>query len=365
MACYKKDNRWYIDYYLPCGKRKREVVKITGKDPSNITLRDAEKALSIRKAEIAQGKFDIVSTEKQVIFEVLMSDYLQWAKENHRSFTRDVTASKSLNAFFKGISISDITLWHVEKYKSQRKKIGRKPETINRELSILRRMFRLSEKRVLKHKILKNPINGMQLLRIPKKQYRTLKHWEFEKLYVASAPHLKPILLLAYLTGMRRGEILKLKWADVDLDEGYIHVIKTKNDEYRSIPIGSTLLSMLKALKETSKTEFVFNNQDGEPFISIKSWSGAFNNAVRRSCIEKCTFHDLRHTFISNLIVGEKEDFATVMAISGHKDIRMLQRYSHTNEVAKRGALRKAEIRFIGEHGNNNYGLIQDVTSSN
>jgi len=65
---------------------------------------------------------------------------------------------------------------------------------------------------------------------------------------------------------------------------------------------------------------------------------------MKKSGIEKCRFHDLRHTFVSNLIVGEKEDFATVMALSGHKDISMLKRYSHTQEQAKRAAIQNSEI---------------------
>jgi integrase len=346
MGCYSKGNRWYIDYYVN-GKRKREVVTIPEKDPATITIRDAEKALAIRKSEIAQGKFDIINTQKQIKFEVLLNDYLEWAKENHRSYDRDITISKNLFSFFKDKSISDIKLWDIEKYKSLRKKVGRQPETINRELTVLRRMFKLAEKGVLKHNINKNPIDGMQLLKIPQKKYHTLSELEFNMLYEASAQHLKPILLCAYSTGMRRGEIQKLKWSEVDLDEGYIHVIESKNDEWRSIPIGSVLIEVLKELISDSTSHYVFTTQDGKPFISKKSWDGAFKNALRRSAIEKCTFHELRHTFVSNLIVKEKEDSATVMAISGHKDIRMLQRYSHTNEDAKREAIRKLNLRIM------------------
>ena len=343
MGCYPKGNRWYIDYYVN-SKRKREVVTIPEKDPATITLRDAEKALAIRKAEIAQGKFDIINTQKQIKFEVLLNDYLEWAKENHRSYDRDITISKTLLSFFKDKSVSDIKLWDVEKYKSLRKKIGRQPETINRELTVLRRMFKLAEIGALKNIINKNPIDGIQMLKIPQKKYHTLSELEFNMLYEASAYHLKPILLCAYLTGMRRGEIRKLKWSEVDLGEGYIHVIESKNDEWRSIPIGDVLIEILKELKFNSKSDYVFTTQDGKPFTSRKSWDGAFNNAIRRSGIDKCTFHELRHTFVSNLIVREKEDYATVMAISGHKDIRMLQRYSHTNEDAKKKAINKLEL---------------------
>jgi len=62
--------------------------------------------------------------------------------------------------------------------------------------------------------------------------------------------------------------------------------------------------------------------------------------------IGKCRFHDLRHAFCSNLIVGEKEDFETVMSVSGHKDLRMLKRYSHTREEAKKAAIQKLGNRL-------------------
>ena len=71
MAVYKKNERWYIDYYLPSGKRKREVVTIPGVNPAQINRQDAIKALSIRKAEMAQGKFDIAQTEKKIPFTIL------------------------------------------------------------------------------------------------------------------------------------------------------------------------------------------------------------------------------------------------------------------------------------------------------
>ena len=64
---------------------------------------------------------------------------------------------------------------------------------------------------------------------------------------------------------------------------------------------------------------------------------------LKTSGIEKCRFHDLLHTFVSNLIVTHKENFATVMALSGHKDIAMLRRYSHTKEQAKKIAIENLE----------------------
>lgn len=337
MAVYPKGNRWYIDYYIK-GERKREAVSIPGVDPSKITRSDAEKALSIRKSEIAQGKFDIIHTKRAFSFEKLIDMYLDWAKDNHKAPERDIAASKPLLLFFSGKKVDQINLWLIEKYKSHRKSLGRKPETINKELGVLRRMFNLAMEW---KEISTNPVKGMKLLKVPKSFYRVLKDSEFQKLYQTASPHFKPILLCAYFTGMRRGEIAHLKWDDLDLTDGYILVKESKNNEPRSIPICEILLKTLRGLKENLKSEFVFTTHEGEPYKSTTAWKRAWTTALKKSGIGKCRFHDLRHTFTSNLIVGLKEDHITVKALTGHKDTRMLQRYSHTSEEYKRKAISK------------------------
>jgi len=345
MGVFRKGNRWYIDYYF-LGRRKREVVTITGKNPSDVTLRDAEKALAIRKAEIAQGKFDIKMTEKPIKIETLIRSYLEWADENHKSPARDHTACKNLVRLLRGKDIQSLSLWHIEKYKSNRKKQGRKPETINKELGVLRRMFNLAYKGVLNIKINNNPLKGLTLLTVPKIRRRVLKDSEFQALYKSSSEHLKPILLCAYMTGMRRSEIAKLRWKNVDLEDGFIHVVESKNNESRTIPIAKALLETLLILKDQSRGDYVFTHCGDKHYTSATSWRRAWNSAMKKSDIDRCRFHDLRHTFISNLIVNEKEDFATVMELSGHKDISMLKHYSHTREEAKRNAINKLNIRY-------------------
>lgn len=346
MGVFRKKGRFYIDYYLPDGKRKREVVSIPGRDPSTITFRDAEKALSIRKADIAQGKFDIAVTEKPIKFEKLVDAYLEWADHNHKTPERDHVACKNLRNYFGGKDVYSLSLWEVEKYKSERKKQGRKQETINKELGALRRMFNLALQGTLGAKIGKNPVKGLKLLNVPKSKPRVLRDWEFQGLYSSASHHFKPILLTAYMTGMRRSEIAKLRWKDVDLEEGYIQIVEAKNGESRSIPIGEPLLSVLRDMSKEVVSDFVFTGPDGKPYTSLTSWKRTWNTALKKSRIEKCRFHDLRHTFVSNLIVNEKEDYATVMGLSGHKDIRMLLRYSHTHEEAKKAAIDKLGNRL-------------------
>jgi len=346
MGVYKKGNRWFIDYYLPNGQRKREAVSIDGVDPSKINREDAKKALSIRKAEIAQGKFDIARTEKPLPFEDLASMYIEWAQENHAAYKREVTAINALLSYFKGKNANSLTVWHTEKYKSKRKVEGKMPSTINKELGILRLMYNLAVKGHLKRKISKNPILGIKMLKIQNKKIRVLNELEFQKLYTACPLHLRPIVLCAYTTGMRRTEISKLRWENVDFRTKYIHLDETKNNETRSIPLNDLLLEHILKLYKTTTSEYVFTRPDGKPYTARTSWRYLWLKALIESGINNLRFHDLRHTFISRLIVDEKEDFATVMSLSGHKDIRMLKHYSHTHEDAKKAAVDKLAKRI-------------------
>lgn len=338
MAIYKKGNRWYTDLYVN-GQKKRQVVHVKDKDPSKVTRQDALNVESIRKAQIAQG-VELASTNKGISFEKLVSSYLEWANENHKSPERDHVACKHLLSFFKGNKAENVSLWLVEKYKSHRKSLNKQPETINKELGVLRRMFNLAVEWKL---IRENPIAGMKLLKVQTRQFRVLSESEFSKLYNSASEYFKPILLTAYLTGMRRGEIRNLKWKDVNLEKGFISVTDTKNYEDRVIPISPYLAETLKEIKKNNDNEYVFTTPIGDNYKSSSSWKRAWNSALKDSNIPHCRFHDLRHTFISNLIVNEKEDFATVMALSGHKDIQMLKRYSHTHEDSKKTAINKLE----------------------
>jgi len=344
MGVFKKGDRWYTDLYDSNGKRIRQVVKIEGEEPSTISRKEAEKVEAIRKAQLAQG-VKLVNSRNDISFKELVRIYLEWADENHKSPERDHISCSHLLKFFKDYKASKVSIWLVDKYKFYRKSQNKKHETINKELGSLRRMFNLAKEW---NKIPNNNLDGMRLLKVQIRQPRVLKDSEFIKIYNVASEHFKPILLCAYFTGMRRGEIRNLKWKNVDLEDGYITIIETKNNEDRIVPINNILLEMFKKLRENKiNNEYVFLKPSGEPYSNNSTWKKAWETSLRKSEVDHCRFHDLRHTFVSNLIVVEKEDYATVMALSGHKDISMLKRYSHTQEKAKRMAINK-----LGKHLN-------------
>jgi len=167
---------------------------------------------------------------------------------------------------------------------------------------------------------------------------RILSNEEFELLYSSASEQFKPILLTAIRTGMRLGEILALKWDDINLKEDYLLVKDSKNYESRYIPIHPELKDVLINLKENSNNEYVF---EGRKTIK-RQWQKAFKG----SGIGYCRFHDLRHTFGSNLAMNGV-DIVTVAELMGHKDLSMTKRYSHPTPEHKKQAIKSLNLNNL------------------
>ena len=175
-----------------------------------------------------------------------------------------------------------------------------------------------------------SPYKGIKHFKVSNINLRILSEEEFNRLYKAASVEIKPILITAVLTGMRRGELLNLKWDDVHLSDGYILVRDSKNYESRSISLHPSLKRTLMELKKKSKTEFVFEGR--------KTIKRAWQNALKKSAIAHCRFHDIRHTFASRLVM-QGVDLVTVAELMGHKDLSMTKRYSHPSPEHKKRAV--------------------------
>lgn len=351
MALYKRGNRWYIDIYASNGKRIRKPVRINEVHPDKITKRQALEYEKIIEGKVTEG-LELPSNKKEISFKKLVSEYLKWCDDNHVRSDRDHTACKHLLEFFKSYKASKINLWLVEKYKKQRKELGKTARTINIELATLRHMY---NKSIEFNLLTQNPIKGIKLLKQEFKDIRVLGENEFQRLYNAASEQFRPVLLFAYFTGCRKSEIRLLKWDNANIEDGYVLITKTKNYEERTIYLNDILKDKLKNLKVSSNSAYVFTYKN-KPYKSRSAWRNSWDMALKKSGVKKCTFHDLRHSFVSNLIVNEGVDFETVMSLSGHKSLSMLKRYTHTNKKAKQEAVKKLEKYMNFE--NNSHNLV-------
>lgn len=252
---------------------------------------------------------------------------------NKRSWTRDLTSIGHLRAAFGGMHLSEMTPLMIERYKAQRNG-GVKPATVNRELACLKQMF---AKAIEWGRATQNPAQRVKLLRENNQRLRHLSRQEMKDLLNAAGLHLKPILVIALYTVMRKREILKLRWENVDPGRGLIIFKDTKNGQWREIPMNETLTETLETVPR--RGPYVFCNEAGRPFRNVRK---PFAMALNQVGIEDFRFQDLRHTFASILVMAGV-DLTTVKDLLGHKTLEMTFRYSHLSPSHKRDAVARLE----------------------
>jgi integrase len=158
------------------------------------------------------------------------------------------------------------------------------------------------------------------------RRLRYLSKDECQALINACDNHVRLIVITALNTGCRKGEILSLRWDQVDLKHGFILLDKTKNGDRREIPINETLRNVLQGITRRLDVPHVFHDSGtGKPYQDVKR---SFQTALRKAKIHDFKFHDLRHTFASHLIMAGV-DLTTVSRLLGHKSLTMTLRYSH------------------------------------
>jgi len=314
MSVYQRGKNWYIDFVFK-GQRVRESI-----GPSR---KGAEKVIAKKKAEIAENKYlDKRKDPDPIKFHEFGKEYLEWSKGTKKPSThkRETSFMRQLEKEFEERTIQEITTWQIEKWKVKRKE-ELKPASVNRELGLLKNMF---TKAVEWGKLNENPSRRAKRLKGEVKRVRFLMSDEIQTLLSNCPDHLKPIVTVALHTGMRKGELLGLKWDQVNFEQGIVTLTETKNNERRDIPMDETVRNLLKGLGTENNIPYVFL-RDGQP---LKFVDESFRTAVANSEIEDFHFHDLRHTFASNLVMAGV-DIMTVKELMGHKDLTMTLRYSH------------------------------------
>lgn len=169
--------------------------------------------MSKLKTQVIENKYLDVRKKSKVKFEALVEQYLSYAKANKRSWDRDQRSLKCLSGCFVGKYVYESTPYQIENYKIERLK-ALSPASVNRELACLKHML---NKAVKWGMLESKPARKVRLLRENNQRLRYLTKEEIQKLHDSRDNHLKPILLTALFTGMRKSEILKLKWEDIDI----------------------------------------------------------------------------------------------------------------------------------------------------
>ncbi|GAC1435631.1 MAG: hypothetical protein NVS1B11_24350 [Terriglobales bacterium] len=187
-----------------------------------------------------------------------------------------------------------------------------------------------------------NVAQGVKSPRVPAGRVRYLQLGELRTVLEFSPEWLRPIAALAVCTGMRRSELLGLRWLDVDLIHGRVMLAQTKNGEGRIVYLNESAKAAIATLPLGSSqrsTDLLFGALTGEQV------SMAFARVCKRLKISDFRFHDLRHTAASWLRM-QGADIHTVAQLLGHKDLRMAARYQHLSPAFLSDAVARLDTVF-------------------
>lgn len=339
---YKRGNIWWCCYKTLSGRMVREST-------GHSAYGNAIEYLAKQKADVKAGIAPELKKIENHTFGELVEDYKKWA-ERQRCFTSKIFLINQLEDDFRDIPLRYFTTMMLERYQTDRMKqgrrkakngkdmiqVGNKPATINRLIATIKHMFTKAVEWDLVEEGVHKRVRKVKLLEENNRRLRYLSQEESKSLVDLCEEHLRPIVITALNAGMRKGEILGLKWENIDLKNNFILLDKTKNGSRREVPINGTLRSTLLSLPRRLDIKYVFYDpKTGKSYQDIKR---SFHSALRKAGIQDFHFHDLRHTFASHLVMAGV-DITTVKELLGHKTLTMTLRYAHLAPAHKVNAV--------------------------
>jgi len=350
-----------IDYYAG-GKKHREII--------GSLLTEAQEKLAELRKSARDGGYMSLAARRKFSFDQLAKEYEEKQKgETYFDKTRKYYVP-IIKSFFANKRLYQISPLDVESYKKQRKdtptraKKLRSDVAVNRELETLRHIF---NKAVDWGFMEKNPFDKFRdpiLFKEDENRVRYLTEDEIKRLFAVleekpkekrkplseeepirkiNPSYLKNIVKAALLTGLRRGDLLSLKWADVDLEKGVLFFNEQKKRNRRRIKVlNSDMIDLLKGVPR-SESETIFNGTDGKPLKDIKR---SFRTALKRAGIRDFHFHDLRHTSASYMVM-RGASLKAVQEHLGHTSLIMTQRYAHLSPEFQRSEIEKLSGVFM------------------
>lgn len=342
----KRGDSYQIDYFDPNGKRVRQSFK---------KRKDAEAELGKRVSLIAENpkRYLEIAKTSTTTFDELLEKYEENFKQQRAFGNSKKYSLEKLKKEFSGRLLGSISYFDLESYRNQVRNTPtqhgtiRKDASVNRVMACLRHML---AKAVEWEMLERNPFEKGRSLQLKEnnKRLRYLLEEEIKKLLSecpdpnekkdkriikgSEAKHLRDFVTIALHSGMRKGEILSLRWKQIR--NGFIYLEETKTDEPRQIPIDDDLDQCLKDMRRRQglTSKYLFPDRNGDHLGDIKK---SFGSALTRASIRDFRPHDLRHTFASHYTM-RGGSLKALKEILGHKDIKMTMRYAHlSKEFAK------------------------------
>mgnify|MGYP001773950704 CR=1 FL=1 len=339
----KQNKYWVIEYRI--GDRlRRETVGRLG----IVTKGIAKELLKKRELQVKLGQWNMITAKIPTLNEFI-SEYISYVRDTigKRSWSRDKLSLRHLGNFFGESLLSAISPKDIQDYQNLRLREGVRPATVNRELACLKHLFNIARQR---GKFFgDNPVSQVRFLEENNQIEKVLTVEEEQRLINSLSSHLIPIVQTALYTGMRKGEILSLRWENVDLENNVITVEATnsKSKKLKRIPISSGLRKILLEQRlKTGFSQYVFLTPRGKPYARQDSLKKSFERACIKAGIKGLRFHDLRHTAATRMVEAGA-NIVAIKKILGHADINTTMRYAHPEDSVREAIEKLSKFESI------------------
>jgi len=331
-GCVMKRGDNYCIKYRVAGRQKWQTVGTNKKE--------AERLLNEIVHSMDTGEY-------REITEITLAEFAEkWLKDYVSTYVRERTYQSyeyvtrlHLVPHFGSYKLTNITPGIIEAYVSAVVKTNLKPATIQHHVVTLKTMFKRA---VIWGHLKSNPAEYVRGPRIERKEMDFLTPDEIRLFLTEPSPKYYPLFLTAVMTGMRQGELLGLKWTDINWATNQIRVqravykgrfVETKSrTSNRTVAMSPKLASVLKRHKLESPPnnyDLLFANEEGNPIDPCNLVKREFYPALRRAGLRQVRFHDLRHAYAS-MLLSQGENIKFIQHQMGHSSIQItLDRYGH------------------------------------
>ncbi|CAG9182935.1 site-specific integrase [Cupriavidus respiraculi] len=302
------------------------------------TKRDAEDWARRTEDEMVRGVYLSRAPSEKLTVSAALKRYLAEVSTTKKPTTQrsERFTSQHLEAFFGKYSMAAVGAELVAKYRDERLAASKSNNTVRIELALLGHLFRIAIQE-WGIGLTFNPVANVRKPSPGTGRSRRLSIAQQQQLLDAVRAHSNPMLgwivTLAIESGMRSSEITGLRLSQVDVERRIVRLPDTKNGSIRLVPLTRTATEALRAAIDNplrpAETDLVFFGEPGrdgkrKPYVFQKLWAAA----VQKLGLADLHFHDLRHEAVSRLVEAGMSD-QEVAAISGHKSMQMLKRYTH------------------------------------
>ena len=359
MACItKKRGRMIIDFYDQNGRRRLKTL------PEGTTKTKARKALREIEDYVDRGTY--LPREGIPTFEKVAGSWLEYKKPNIRPSTHEQYqghVKNHLAPYFGNIKINRVNFNAIEKFNIHCRDKGVTPPTLKK--------FLVTLGSILKYAVQKgycefNPVREIEKPKVTQKKLIDILNPKEIRALIDNTANQKSRCLytLTAMSGMRQGELLGLKWTDIDWFNCQVYVRRTFNHSQfhepkteasrRAIDLGPTVISELKKWKIAcpgSELNLVFPNEAGNPIDANNLVKRDFEPTLRRAGVKGIRFHDLRHTYAS-LLIDRGEHPKYIQVQMGHSSINVtMDTYGHLMKAVNQDAAKGLDEAVFGKDG--------------